>query len=231
MDTLLLAVGSAFTLGFLTSISPCPLATNVAAISYIGRQVTSPARVIATGLMYTLGRSAVYVAVGALTVAGTMAVPKLSFFLQNHFNEFLGPILLVAGLILLGALRFKGTGPAVAEGTQERLARQGLWGGGLLGVLFALSFCPVSAALYFGSLIPLAVKSQSTILVPTVFGIGTAIPVVAFAVLIAVGTRFIGGVFNRLTALERWARLTTGVVFVLIGLYLSAVHILGVQLF
>jgi cytochrome c-type biogenesis protein len=231
MNELLLASGSAFWLGILTSISPCPLATNIAAITYIGRQVDRPGRVLLTGLVYTLGRSVVYVGVGALIVGSVLALPKLSFFLQEHFNKFLGPILLLTGLVLLGLLKFRTSGPSVSHTMQTRIAGFGVWGGGLLGMLFALSFCPVSAALFFGSLIPLAVQHQSNILMPTAYGIGTALPVVAFAIVIAVGARYIGDIFNRLAIFEIWARRITGVVFIIVGLYLSAVYLLGWQLY
>jgi len=230
MDAALVAAGSALWLGILTSISPCPLATNIAAITYIGRQVGRPSRALITGLLYTLGRSLVYVGLAALAVGGVMAIPKLSFFLQDNFNKFLGPILILTGLILLGLFKWKSSGLTLGLKTQERVAASGMWGGGLLGVLFALSFCPVSAALFFGSLIPLAMKQQSPILTPTIYGVGTALPVVAFAILIAFGTRYVGTVFHRLSAIERWARIVTGALFLLVGLYLSAVHIFGWQL-
>jgi len=230
MDTLIVATGSAFWLGILTSISPCPLATNIAAITYIGRQVGRPSRVLSTGLLYTLGRSLVYVVIAVVVVGGALAIPKLSFFLQENFNKFLGPILVLVGLVLLGLLKFKISGPAVGQKMQQRLAGHGMWGGGLLGVLFALSFCPISAALFFGSLIPIAMQHHSTILMPIVYGVGTALPAFGFAVLIAVSARFVGAVFDRLTVIERWARLATGVVFLLVGLYLSAIYLLGWQL-
>lgn len=231
MSELLIAAGSALWLGILTSISPCPLATNIAAITYIGRQVGRPGQVILTGMVYTLGRSLVYVGVGALVVGSVLAVPKLSFFLQENFNKFLGPILLLTGLVLLDLLKFRASGPTVSHRMQERVAGFGIWGGGLLGMLFALSFCPISAALFFGSLIPLAVKHQSYILMPTVYGIGTALPVVGFAIIVAVGARYLGDIFNRLAVFERWARRVTGAIFILVGLYYIATYLLGVQFF
>lgn len=230
MDTGLVAVWSALWLGILTSISPCPLATNIAAITYIGRQVGRPSRALVTGLLYTLGRSLVYVGLAALAVGGVMAIPKLSFFLQDNFNKFLGPILILTGLILLGLFKWKSSGLTFGQKTQEKVAASGMWGGGLLGVLFALSFCPVSAALFFGSLIPLAIRQESPVLTPTIYGVGTALPVVAFAVLIAFGARYVGTVFAKISAIERWARIVTGALFVLVGLYLSAVYLLGWQL-
>ena len=231
MSELLVAAGSALWLGILTSISPCPLATNIAAITYIGRQVGRPGQVLLTGLVYTLGRSAVYVAVGALVVGSVLAVPRLSFFLQENFNKFLGPILLLTGLVLLDLIKFRTSGPAVSRRVRERVAGFGIWGGGLLGILFALSFCPVSAALFFGSLIPLSVQHQSKLLMPTVYGVGTALPVVGFAVVIAVGARYLGGIFDRLAVFERWARRITGAIFILVGLYYIATYLLGIHVF
>ncbi|MCX6835434.1 MAG: sulfite exporter TauE/SafE family protein, partial [candidate division Zixibacteria bacterium] len=107
----------------------------------------------------------------------------------------------------------------------------GIWGGGLLGMLFALSFCPISAALFFGSLIPLAVQHRSHILMPTVYGVGTALPVVGFAIIIAVGARYLGDIFNRLAVFERWARRVTGAIFIVVGLYYIATYLFGVQFF
>jgi len=231
MEVLLTAIGSAAWLGILTSISPCPLATNIAAITYVGRQLDRPSRVLATGMLYTLGRSLVYVVLGMLIVGSVLAIPRLSFFLQDHFNKFLGPILLVVGLVLVGLFKFSLSGPSVGQKVQERVAGYGMWGGGLLGVLFALSFCPISAALFFGSLIPLAVEQKSHVMMPVIYGIGTALPVVLFAVLIALGARFVGSAFDRLAVFERWARRATGVVFILVGLYLCAVYLLDIQLF
>ena len=229
-ESILVAVGSAFWLGILTSISPCPLATNIAAISFIGSKVEKPSKVIAAGLLYTLGRTIAYILLGIIVVAGLLSIPKLAFFLQRNMNYFLGPILLLVGLFLLGLFRFKMPGMAISGRFQERVGRWGVWGAGLLGLLFALSFCPVSAALFFGSLIPIALEHKSTVLMPTVYGVGTAAPVVVFALVIALGTRYVGSFFNRLTQFEKWARTITGAVFVLVGLYYILVYIFGVQL-
>jgi cytochrome c-type biogenesis protein len=230
VDSYLAAVGSAVWLGILTSISPCPLASNIAAISFVGRRVDRPAKVLAAGLLYTLGRMVTYVAVGALAVASILSIPQLSFFLQNNINKILGPILLVVGLILLGLSGFNLPGMSPGAGIQKRAERWGLWGAAPLGLLFALSFCPISAALFFGSLIPLATKHQSSILMPTVYGIGTALPVVGFALLLALGTRWVGVAFNKLSAFERWARRVTGAIFIVVGIYFILSYLLGIPL-
>jgi cytochrome c biogenesis protein CcdA len=230
VESLFLASLSACWLGVLTSISPCPLATNIAAITYIGRQVDRPPYVLATGLLYTLGRTVTYVVLGVLIVASVLAVPDLSFFLQQHMNKVLGPILLLVGLFLLGVFRINVSGPSFGRTLQGRIEKFGLWGAGVLGLLFALSFCPVSAALFFGSLIPLAVEQESSILMPTLYGVGTALPVVVFAVLIALGTRVVGTLFNKLSVFERWARQVTGAVFIVVGLYYCAVYLLALDI-
>jgi len=190
MDSII-PLGSALWLGILTSISPCPLATNIAAISYIGKRVGSPGQVFLSGFLYNLGRMIAYVLLGILLVASVLSIPEVARFLQEYMNKLLGPILIVAGMFLLELLKFTGSGTRVSEKMQRRVDRSGIWGALLLGFVFALSFCPVSAALYFGSLIPLSVKHSSAILLPSAYGIGTGLPVMIFAIIIATGTRYL----------------------------------------
>lgn len=230
MDSLFLSAVSAFWLGILTSISPCPLATNIAAISYIGKRVGSPRNVLLSGFLYNLGRMLAYVSLGALLVASILAVPEVSRFLQEYMNKLLGPILIVAGMFLLELIRFTTSGMGVSEKMQRRVDRSGMWGAMLLGFVFALSFCPISAALFFGSLIPLSVKHSSAVILPSVYGIGTGLPVMIFAVLIAMGTRFVGSLFTKLTRIEFWARRITGVIFILVGIYYCLTYIFGLNL-
>ena len=219
---------SALWLGILTSLSPCPLATNIAAVSYIGRQYRSPANVTFSSLAYVLGRMGAYLALGALLVAGLLSAPGLSMFLQKSMNKILGPVLILAGMVLLDLLRFPSYGRGIGEKMREKAGQGGIPGAGLLGILFALSFCPISAALFFGSLIPLSVRGNSPIFYPLLFGFGTGIPVIAFAVMIAFGMRSIEVVFRRVTRIELWVRRTTGAVFIVAGLYYSAVYIFEV---
>jgi len=217
---LILATTSALWIGILTSISPCPLATNVAAISFIGRRIGSPRQALATGLLYTLGRTVVYVVLGALLVSSLLSAPVVSHLLQKYMNRLLGPLLILVGMVLLGLIQFNTQGSALTERIGRRVEAWGVWGGLVLGVVFALSFCPASAALFFGSLVPLAVTYESRLLLPTVYGAGTALPVVAFAVLIVVGTRaVVGRTFDRIARFELWARWITGALFVGIGVY------------
>ncbi|MFA4948500.1 MAG: aromatic aminobenezylarsenical efflux permease ArsG family transporter [Candidatus Krumholzibacteriia bacterium] len=228
MDGFFVGVSAAFYLGILTAISPCPLATNIAAISYIGRRLENPRQVLLTGILYTLGRTVTYLVLGVLIVASILSMPAVSHFLEKYMNRALGPILIVAGMFLLGLLGFTSSGPGMSAKMQKRIKSGGLWGAGLLGMLFALSFCPVSAALFFGSLIPLAVAHHSRLVIPAIYGIATGLPVLVFAVLIATGARRVGAAFDRLTAIELWARRITGAAFVLVGILYSLTYIFGV---
>jgi cytochrome c-type biogenesis protein len=230
MESLLVAIGSALWLGILTSISPCPLATNIAAISYIGKRVDRPSRVLVAGLLYTLGRTLSYFLVALLIVKSLVSMSAVSMFLQQHANKALGPVLLVAGVLLLDVIPWPWTGGSggVAQRLQGRVERLGLWGAGLLGMVFALTFCPVSAALFFGSLIPLALQHQSWIMMPTVYGVGTALPVVVFSLILAFAANRLSKAFSALTVVERWMRRLTAVVFIGVGVYYCLVFIFEV---
>jgi len=224
------ALGSALWLGILTSISPCPLASNIAAISYVGRSVGSPRRVLLAGLVYSIGRALTYVLVGILVVSSLLSIPSVSFFLQERMNQVLGPLLVVIGVIIMGWLPFRLPSWNLSEAVKQKAAGSGVAGAGLLGVLFALSFCPVSAGLFFGALIPLAVRANSRVLLPAIYGIGTGLPVVIFAVLLVLGAQWVGRAFHVLTSIERAARPVTAGIFILAGLYLTARYLLGVNL-
>ena len=225
MSGLWLAALSALWFGILTSISPCPLATNITAISFVGRRTGSSRGVLLSGLLYTVGRALVYTAIGVLLVTSLLSAPTVSMTLQTWMNKLLGPILILVGMVMLGLLRLTFRGRGMSERLQQRVEGWGLLGALALGALFALSFCPVSATLFFGSLLPLAVKHGSGVLLPFIYGIGTAIPVVIFAIVLAFGARWLGKIFERVTQVERVMRTLTGIVFVAVGIYMSLVHV------
>ena len=227
--SLSLAIFSAVWLGLLTSVSPCPLASNIAAISFIGRQAGSPAHVFAAGLLYTLGRTVAYIAVAALVLTGLLAGGELSRFLQLYMNQILGPVLILTGMLLLEWLGFTFSLNLAGDRVQAAAAKGGGAWAFVLGCLFALSFCPVSAGLFFGGLLPLATQAESRLLLPTVFGIGTALPVMLFAGVIAFAAQRVGKFFNILSHLEKWVRLATGSVFILAGIYYCLRHIYGIM--
>ncbi len=229
--TIWFAIGSALWLGILTSISPCPLASNIAAISFIGRKVGSRRLVLLNGLLYTMGRTAAYLILGVVIMSGLMASGEIARFLQRNLNQILGPLLILVGMFLLNLLNAAGSFNLAGTGFQQRAGRGGVWWAVPLGALFALSFCPVSAGLFFGGLIPLSTSSGSRFVLPSLYGIGTALPVIMFAFVIAFASRHVGRIFNRLTQVERWVRIFTGAVFITAGIYYSLVYVYGVSFY
>ena len=227
MENLLTAGTTALWLGIMTSISPCPLATNIAAVSFIGRRVGSPWQALWTSTGYVLGRLLAYIAVGIVVTAGILSIPGIANFLQRYSNYLVGPVLILTGVALLEWLPFRLPQLAPNAHLESRTARGGICSASLLGAFFALSFCPVSAALFFGSLIPLAVKHQSYVLIPTIYAIGTGLPVVVFGVALAQGTRTVARLFAQVTRIERWVRRGAGATIGLVGIYCVVTDLLG----
>jgi cytochrome c-type biogenesis protein len=227
MQSFYVDIFSAFWLGILTSISPCPLATNIAAVSFISRNLGSSKKVLSNGLLYAAGRMLAYIAIAVLAVASLLSLPEVSFFLETNMHKIIGPLLIVVGIILLDVLPISFSTPLVSSSVQEKAGKWGMWGSGMLGIVFALTFCPLSAALFFGSLIPLAVDGKSALMMPSVYGLGTALPVVAFAFVMVFSIKSIGKVFDRLTKIEKWARKLTAFVFMGAGLYLLLKNLMG----
>ena len=219
---------SALWLGILTSISPCPMATNIAAISFITRNLKSSRRVLWSGLLYSAGRMLAYVVIAVLAVASLLSLPEVAFYLEVYMGKIIGPLLIVVGIVLLDMipLPFSTSIPG-GDRLQERAGKWGIWGAALLGIIFAVTFCPLSGALFFGSLIPLAVDGKSAVLMPALYGLGTALPVVAFSLVIAFSVKSLGVFFRKLTRIEKWARKITALVFIGAGLYLLLKTVIG----
>jgi len=226
MTEIFLSFASALWLGILTSISPCPLASNVAAISFLSKKITHPVLVFISGLAYTLGRMVSYTILGWIIISSLLSVPQVAQFLQKYMGKALGPLLILTGLILLEIVTIRLPGLSLSQKHHTKLAESGAPGAFLLGFIFALAFCPISAALYFGSLIPLAINSKSGIVLPFIYGIGTGLPVLIFAVAIALGVTSLSHWFHRITRLEYYTRKITGIVFILVGLYYTGIYIL-----
>lgn len=228
MDGLLMGAGLALWLGLLTSINPCPLATNIAAISFIAKRVDDLGHVLLSGFFYTLGRTAIYVLIAVLIVASALTMQDISYFLQKYMNQIVGPVLIVTGMLMLELVRLDFFSVGANDEILNKVKGDRAWNAGLLGVLFALSFCPISAAIFFGGIIPLSIQERSSVLFPTLYGIGTALPVILFAVLIALGARSVGGVFERVKQLEPAARKLTGALFIAVGVYYTLTYIFNV---
>jgi hypothetical protein len=137
-------------------------------------------------------------------------------------------VLLVTGLFILDLVPLKMPNVAFSMNLLRKLGDSGLAGAVLLGLLFALSFCPLSAALFFGSVIPLSLKFQSRFFLPLCYGIGTAAPVIVFAMVIAYSSRLAGIFFNRLAVAEKWLRRITGVLFMAVGSWFCLKYLLKV---
>ncbi len=216
---LLVATLSALWLGILTSISPCPLATNILAVSFISKKLDNSRKSFRQGIFYSLGRMICYVLIGILIVYSLMSTQFLSNFLQNYMNKIIGPLLILAGMFLLELLSLNMKGTDIAAKISAKLDASKPLSAILMGFLFAMSFCPVSAAIFFGSLIPLSVKYKSAVVLPSFYGFGTGLPVLLISIMLAAGFRKMGLIFNKLSSFELWARKITGAAFIAIGIY------------
>ncbi len=209
---------SAFLLGLMTAISPCPLASNITAIGYISKDLESQRKVFFNGLIYTLGRAVSYTAIGLIFYFGASQL-QISRVLQEWGDKMLGPLLIVIGLFMLGVLNL--TIPGIASLTEkfEDKFKGRFWDVLLMGILFALAFCPYSGVLYFGMLIPMTVSSPQGLFLPVSFAIATGIPVIIFAWLIAFSVGSIGKLYNKIKVFELWFRRVIAVLFLGVGVY------------
>ncbi|HOW35158.1 MAG TPA: aromatic aminobenezylarsenical efflux permease ArsG family transporter [Candidatus Omnitrophota bacterium] len=228
MTEVLIGFASALWLGILTSISPCPLVTNIAAVSFLSKRIAHPTLVFISGLAYTTGRMVAYAVIGWVIINSLLGIPQVAQFMQKYMIKILGPLLIIAGLFLLEVITLKLSGISVSQKHKNKLIESGFPGAFVLGFIFALAFCPVSAALFFGSLIPLALNSRVGTLLPFIYGIGTGLPVLGFAVAIALGIKSLSHWFKRMTALEIYMRKITGGIFIIVGVYYILIYVLKV---
>lgn len=218
LETSQFPILSAFILGLMTAISPCPLATNITAIGFISKDIKSQRKVFLNGLVYTLGRAITYTAIGLLFFFGASQF-EFSGFIQEWGEKLLGPLLIIIGLFMLGVLKLKIPGIGSLTEKMENKSNSGFWGVLLLGIVFALAFCPYSGVLYFGMLIPMTIGSAGGLFLPLVFAIGTGIPVIIFAWLIAFSIGSIGNLYNKIKTFEFWFRRVIAVLFIGVGIF------------
>jgi cytochrome c-type biogenesis protein len=211
---------SALFLGLITAISPCPLATNIAAIAYIGRKVTDRKYAVTTSALYTLGRMFSYTLIGVLIIIIGMEIPVIALFLQGVGEKVLGPLLIIVGLLMLfiDKISFGKSGNKLAD-LGNKVSNWGMFGGFLLGVIFALAFCPYSAVLYFGVLIPLSLKSTGGMILPAIYAIGTGLPVLIIGIMLSFGVVGITSWLNVLSKVEKIIRIIIAVIFIGVGIY------------
>lgn len=214
----------AFALGLLTAISPCPLATNITATAYISKNLKNKKAVILSGLLYTLGRGISYTAIGLILYWGANKF-EVSRFLQGKGEMYLAPLLIIIGLMMLGVIKLNFLNKiSFIDGFTEKFKDKGFLGALILGVLFALAFCPYSGALYFGMLIPMTISSPSGLFLPIVFAIGTGLPVLIFAYLLAYSASKVGKAYSIIQSIEKVMRIVAGLAFIGTGIYYATFY-------
>jgi cytochrome c biogenesis protein CcdA len=210
---------SALVLGLMTAISPCPLATNITATAYISKNISSKRKVLLSGILYSLGRGFSYTTIGLILYFGASKF-HIARFLNQNGEKYLGPLLIIIGLIMLNIIQFNFLGKSnFQEKLSDKFKDKGLLGSFLIGVVFALAFCPYSGALFFGMLIPMTIASADGLYLPIIFAFGTGLPVILFTYLLAFTAGKVGVFYNRITKIEKVLRIAAGIVFILTGLY------------
>jgi cytochrome c-type biogenesis protein len=214
---------SAFILGIMTAISPCPLATNITAIGYISKDIENRKRIFFNGLWYTLGRAISYTGIGIILFFGASQF-QISRFLQHNGEKFLGPLLIIIGILMFDFIKIRFPGFSSLTKKMEGKNSGSWWYAMLLGVIFALAFCPYSGALYFGALIPMTVSSASGLYLPLIFAIATGLPVIIVAYLLAFSLSSVGGFYNKIKTFEKWFRKVVAVLFIGAGVYFVVIY-------
>lgn len=210
---------TAFLLGLMTAISPCPLATNITATAYLSKDIGDKRRVLFNGIFYTLGRMLTYTALGLIFYFGASQF-QIAKLLQNVGGMWLGIALVVIGVLMLDVIKWNI--PGVSKITQKfgnKEGRKTYWDAFLLGLLFALAFCPYSGVLYFGGLIPMTIASPSGLLLPPVFAIATGLPVIVIAWLLAYSVGNVGKFYNKMQTFQKWFKRIIAAVFIIVGVY------------
>ena len=211
---------AAFFIGLMTSISPCPLATNITAIAYISKKINNGKHTLITGFVYTLGRMFTYVLLASLIIYIGVNVQSISLSLQKYGERLIGILLVFIGLVMLNIIRLsfiKSSGKL--DKVKERLSEKGYLGSFLLGVIFALAFCPFSAVLFFGMLIRLALKFSDGILIPSIFAFATGLPVILLSFVLVFSVSKLGNIMKKVELVEKYTRLVVGWIFIIVGAY------------
>jgi cytochrome c biogenesis protein CcdA len=217
---------AAFFIGLMTAISPCPLATNITAIAYASKRIDNSKHTLWVGFLYTLGRMFTYVVIASLVVWVGINTQAIALFLQKYGEIILGPFLIIIGILMLDLIKFNFSQKNDKLGAlKEKLASKGLIGAFLLGVVFALAFCPFSAVLFFGMLIPLAIQAGDGFVIPAVFAFATGLPVILSSFILVKSVNKLGAIMNKVQAFELWMRKIIAVIFILVGIYYTMIMV------
>ena len=209
---------TAIILGLMTAISPCPLATNISAIGFISRDLKNSKRVFISGLVYTLGRVISYTGLALILFFGASKM-NISMLFQGWGEKLLGPVMILIGLFMLDIIKLKLPGLSGLTDKIGERSKGSYWSTLLLGMVFALAFCPYSGVLYFMMLIPITIASASGLYLPVLFAIATSLPVIIFAWLLAYAVGNVGKLYNKIKTFERWFRRVVSVIFIGVGIY------------
>lgn len=220
MGTSNIPIVAAFFIGIMMAISPCPLATNITAIAYISRKIDNSKHTLFVGFTYALGRMFTYTIIASLIVFFGLNVQAASLTLQKYGENIIGPLLIIIGIVMLDLFKVNFfSGNARLNSFKEKLSEKGLLGSFLLGVIFALTFCPFSAVLFFGMLIPLSLKTGDGLILPSVFAFATGLPVIIFSFIMVYSISKLGLIMDKVQTFEKWSRKIASVVFIGVGIY------------
>ena len=215
---------AAFFIGLLMTFSPCPLATNITAIAFISKKIGDSRHTLLVGTLYSLGRMAAYIGLTALIVYAGLNIQAISFFLQEYGEKLIGPFLVIMGILMLEIVDIPlPGGHGWLQKLEMYLGEKGYLGGFLLGVVFALALCPFSAVLFFGMLIPIALKTGDAIFVPAVFAIATALPVIIISLVLVQGVNRVSGMMSTVQKMEKWIKWAVAAVFIGVGIYYTII--------
>ena len=219
---------TAFILGILTAISPCPLATNITAIGFIGKDIENHHQIFINGLLYTLGRIITY------TILGFILIPILRegasmFSVQKAVSKYgemlIAPLLIVIGIYMLDIIKLNL--PKINfSGNNLKRKTKGSWGALFLGILFSLAFCPTSGIFYFGMLMPMSAAETGGYLLPVVYAIATGLPVILVAWVLAYSVAGLGKLYNRIQVFDKWFREVIAILFIAVGIYYAVMYYL-----
>ena len=225
MGTSDIAIVAAFFIGLMMAISPCPLATNITAVAYISKKIQNSRHTIMVGFVYTLGRMFTYVTLAFFIVSFGLNVQSLALPLQKYGGMLIGPFLIIMGVLMLDVIELNFLKESrKIDILKEKLSEKGYFGAFGLGVIFALAFCPFSAVLFFGMLIPLALKFSDGIFIPSVFAFATGLPVILFSFLLVYSISKMGIVMNKVQLFEKYTRTVVSMVFIGVGLYYTIIQ-------
>ncbi|MBP7496556.1 MAG: sulfite exporter TauE/SafE family protein [Bacteroidales bacterium] len=208
---------TAFLLGLMTAISPCPLATNITALGFISKEITNKKRILLNGIIYTFGRAISYTLLGVILYFGASTFQIAKFF-SSYGERFLGPLLIIIGILMLDFIKIPGLNFRTDKLFTKNKAGS-KWTALLMGIVFALAFCPYSGVLYFGMLIPITISSVEGLFLPLIFALATGLPVIIFAWLIGYSLAGVGNLYNKITIFQKWFNRVVAVLFILVGIY------------